>query len=120
LASAVAASALAFGGVGALAGPSLAATTPPDISANYAFQTRNDNRDTTFNQLLGINNSGVIAGYFGSGQKGHPNRGYVVSPQYAQGNYRNENFPGSAQTQVTGINNAADTVGFWVDASGAN
>jgi hypothetical protein len=116
----VAASALAFGGFGVVAGPSLAATTPPDISANYAFQTLNDNHDTTFNQLLGINNSGVIAGYFGSGQKGHPNRGYVIAPHYGQGNYRNENFPGSAQTQVTGINSAADTVGFWVDANGAN
>src|SRR6202035_1174247 len=33
VATAVAASALAFGGFGVVAGPSLAATTPPDISA---------------------------------------------------------------------------------------
>jgi hypothetical protein len=115
--SAVSASALA---VGALAGPATAATTPPDISGNYAFHTVNDNRDQTFNQLLGINNSGVIAGYFGSGQKGHPNMGYVVHPPYAQGNFKNENFPGAAQTQVVGINNNGDTAGFWVDANGAN
>jgi hypothetical protein len=117
LASAAAVSALAFAGQAA---PSLAATTPPDASANYAFQTLNDNRDTTFNQLLGINNSGVIAGYFGSGQTGHPNRGYVLTQPYGQGSYHNENFPGSAQTQVTGINGIRDTVGFWVDGNGAN
>jgi hypothetical protein len=117
IATAAAASALALAG---LAAPALAATTPPDMSANYAFQTLNDNRDTTFNQLLGVNNSGVIAGYFGSGQKGHPNRGYVLTQPYGQGSYHNENVPGSAQTQVTGINNARDTVGFWVDGNGAN
>jgi hypothetical protein len=117
LASVAVVSALAFAGQAA---PSLAATTPPDASANYAFQTLNDNRDTTFNQLLGINNSGVIAGYFGSGQTGHPNRGYVLTQPYGQGSYHNENFPGSAQTQVTGINGIRDTVGFWVDGNGAN
>ncbi len=116
-AAAVTASALACAG---LAAPSLAATTPPDVSGNYAFQTLNDNRDTTFNQLLGINNSGVIAGYFGSGQKDHPNRGYVLTKPYGQGSYHNENVPGSAQTQVTGINGMRDTVGFWVDGNGAN
>lgn len=118
LVSAVSASVLA---VGAMAGSAVAATTtPPDISGNYAFQTVNDARDQTFNQLLGINSSGRIAGYFGSGQKGHPNMGYVVSPGYGQGNFRNENFPGAAQTQVTGIDNNGDTVGFWVDDQGAN
>ena len=45
----------------------------------------------------------VIAGYFGSGAAGHPNKGYLLNPPYGQGNYVNENFPGSAQTQVTGL-----------------
>lgn len=117
LASVVSASALA---VGAVAGPAVAATTPPDASGNFVFRTVNNNRDNTFNQLLGINNSGKIAGYFGSGQNDHPNMGYVVSPGYGQGNFKNENFPGAAQTQVTGINNNGDTVGFWVDGQGAN
>jgi hypothetical protein len=67
----------------------------------------------TFNQLLGINNAGVIAGYFGSGAAGHPNKGYKLFPPYGQGNYANENFPGSVQTQVTGLNDKGDTVGFW-------
>ena len=36
----------------------------------YTFQTLNNNADPTFNQLLGINNAGTIAGYFGSGVAG--------------------------------------------------
>ena len=32
--------------------------------------------------------------------------------------FTNENFPGSAQTMVTGINNAGSTVGIYVDAGG--
>lgn len=116
-ATAVSAAALA---AGALAGPALAASTPPDISGNYAFTTLDSNKDLTFNQLLGINDTGVIAGYFGSGAKGHPNKGYTITKPYGQGNYRNENFPGSAQTQVTGLDNEGITVGFWVDGKGAN
>jgi hypothetical protein len=49
----------------------------------------------TFNQDLGINNSGVIVGYFGSGAAGHPNQGYTVVPPYGQANFTSENFPGS-------------------------
>jgi hypothetical protein len=107
--AAVAASALAV----AVAGPASAST-------GYQFRTLNDSRDMTFNQLLGINNSGVIAGYFGSGAKGHPNKGYQLFPGYGQGNYGNENFPGSKQTQVTGLNDRGVTVGFWSTQNTAN
>jgi hypothetical protein len=86
-----------------------------------SMTTHNDANDLTFNQLLGINNEGVIAGYFGSGQvvngSLHPNKGYTLNPPYGQGNFVNENFPGSVQTQVTGINNDDRTVGFWVDGN---
>jgi hypothetical protein len=118
LASALAASIV---GVGALAGTAAAASgTPVDASGNYAFQKLNNHKDTTFNQLLGINDSGEITGYFGSGQTGHPNRGYALFPNYGQGNYKSENFPGATQTQVVGINNVAITVGFGVDSKGNN
>lgn len=101
---------------GVLAGPAVAATaTPADGSANFAFSTVNNSKDTTFNQLLGINDSDTIAGYFGSGLKGHPNRGYTLHVRYA-----NENVPGAAQTQVIGINNTGATVGFDVDKAGDN
>ena len=98
----------------AVANPAFAATH------NYTFTTLNNNNDPTFNQLLGINNHGVIAGYFGSGLAGHPNKGYTLSSPYGQGNYKNENFPGSVQTQVTAINNYGYTAGFWVDGNGNN
>ncbi|MBV9250382.1 MAG: hypothetical protein JO227_14200 [Acetobacteraceae bacterium] len=86
------------------------------------FTTLNDQADPTFNQLLGINNEGKIAGYFGSGTPAnvHPNKGYTIDPPYGQANYHNENFPGSQQTQVTGLNNRDLTVGFWADANGDN
>ena len=87
--------------------------TPAPTSISIRSATSRDRRSTS---CSGINNSGVIAGYFGSGEKGHPNRGYVVTPGYGQGNFHNENFPGAAQTQVIGINNHGDTAGFWVDA----
>jgi probable HAF family extracellular repeat protein len=105
---------------GAVAGPAAATPSPAVASGNYVFTTLNDNADPTFNQLLGINREGLIAGYFGSGAMGHPNQGYLLSPPYGQGSYQNENFPGSVQTQVTGLNNRGTSVGFWVDGAGNN
>jgi probable HAF family extracellular repeat protein len=90
----------------------------PTTSTTYTFTTLDDQADPTFNQLLGINKNNVIAGYFGSGLAGHPNKGYVLHPPYGQGNYVNENFLGSAQTQVTGIDNKGNTSGFWVTVKG--
>jgi len=92
---------------------SAAAPATPAKAAGYSFTTLNSAKDLTFNQLLGVNNSGVIAGYYGSGAAGHPNKGYELFPRYGQGNYASENFPGSTQTQVTGLNDRGDTVGFW-------
>jgi hypothetical protein len=86
----------------------------------YTFTTLDNANDLTFNQLLGINNEGVIAGYLGSGAQGHPNKGYLLFPPYGQGNYANENFPGSVQTQVTGLNDKGVTVGFWSSMNNAS
>jgi probable HAF family extracellular repeat protein len=115
---AAATSALALGAISA---PALAAAaTPPDASPDYAFTTLDNMKDPTFNQLLAVNNAGRIAGYFGSGQAGHPNRGYLLSPPHGRGDYQSENVPGAAQTQVTGLNNTGITVGFSVNRAGAN
>jgi probable HAF family extracellular repeat protein len=89
-------------------------------ATSYTFETLDNQADLTFNQLLGINSHDVIAGYFGSGAAGHPNKGYLLNPPYGQSDYVNENFPGSAQTQVTGLNNLGDSCGFWVNATGTN
>jgi hypothetical protein len=82
----------------------------------YSFQTVIFPGDT-FTQLLGINNSGRIAGYHGSGAPGQPNQGFTL---LLPNHFTSENFPGSAQTQVIGINNEGNTDGFYVDAAGVN
>jgi hypothetical protein len=87
----------------------------------YAFTTLGDQNDSSFNQLLGINNSGTIVGYYGSGaDASHPNKGYWVTPWYSQGDFGDENYPGAAQTQVVGVNTHGATAGFYVDADGTN
>jgi probable HAF family extracellular repeat protein len=98
---------------------SLAAQIANGKAGGFQVLTLNDQRDITFNQLLGINDEGVIAGYFGSGNVRHPNKGYELSAPYAQGNFSNENFPHSWQTQVTGLNNEGVTVGFFSTQNGA-
>ena len=58
----------------------------------------------TFTQLLGINDSDTIAGYHGQAI----NQGFTLVLG-APNNFTSENFPGSVQTQVTGINNLGNT-----------
>jgi hypothetical protein len=113
-----AASAVAAASLGAVAAPALA--DPHGQPTNYRFATLDNANDLTFNQLLGINNWGVIAGYFGSGAQGHPNQGYLLAAPYGQRSYRSENFPGSVQTQVTGLNDRGVTVGFWSSMNNAD
>jgi len=119
---ALAASLLAAGAVTApaTAAPSHHSRDHRQRPVTYTFETLDNAADPTFNQLLGINDSGLIAGYFGIGSTTHPIKGYVLNPPYGQANYVNENFPGSTQTQVTGLNDRGWTVGFWVDAAGDN
>jgi hypothetical protein len=114
-----AAAAVALAGSAGAATSGAAATAAAAPSAGYQFVTLGSHRDRTFNQLLGINNEGVIAGYFGSGNAGHPNKGYTIRSPYAQGDISNENFPHSVQTQVTGLNDRGVTVGFWSSQNGA-
>ena len=53
--------------VGGTAGGLLAAGGVANASpAQYSFRTLNNSNDPTFNQLLGLNNHGVIPGYFGA------------------------------------------------------
>jgi uncharacterized membrane protein len=82
----------------------------------YSFKTIVFPGDT-FTQLLGINKDEKIAGYHGSGATGHPNKGFVLTlPNY----FDPENFPGSMQTQVIGINDLQHTDGFYIDSAGNN
>jgi len=117
LAATAVASGMIAAGALALTVPAASAST---ISHNtsYSFRTIDNPRDLTFNQLLGINDLGEIAGYFGSGAAGHPNQGYVI-PALSHA-FVSENFPGSVQTQVTGLNNRGFTVGFWSSMNNAS
>lgn len=87
---------------------------------SYHFKTLDNDADPTFNVLLGINDHGKIAGYYGSGASAHPSKGYLLIPPYGQASYQSENFPGSAQTQVTGLNDAGVSVGFLSYTNDAN
>jgi hypothetical protein len=89
----------------------------PLSAQTYSFKEVNYPGDT-FTQLLGINNSNIVAGYHGAATSAaNPNKGFTYNN--ATSTFTSENFPGSAQTQVIGINNPpSKTVGFWVDKSG--
>ena len=78
--------------------------------------------DPHFNQLLGINNSRIIVGYFGDGTV-VANNGYVLVPS---NHYSVENFTNlpagdkASQTQAIGINQDSKIpkiVGFYTDAN---
>jgi uncharacterized membrane protein len=99
-------------------GLALIASGAPILAATvtFSFQTVIDPADVAFTQLLGINNAGKIAGYFGDGAV-VPNNGFTLM---LPNNFTPENFPGSLQTQVVGINNPGETVGFWIDGNGVN
>jgi hypothetical protein len=128
--AAVAASALAIGSLagsasaagGSTAAAALDAATSPAAAraAGYQFFEIGSRQDRTFNQLLGINNRGHIAGYFGAGVPGHPNKGYEISPPYGQNDFQHENFPGSVQTQITGLNDTGVEVGFFSTQNNGN
>ena len=111
------ASGMIAAGALALTVPAASASTISHHSS-YSFRTIDNPRDLTFNQLLGLNDLGEIAGYFGSGAAGHPNQGYVIPP--FSHTFVSENFPGSVQTQVTGLNNRGVTVGFWSSMNNAS
>jgi hypothetical protein len=83
------------------------------FAQNYSFQTVvfPGDANAPFTQLLGINNSNIIAGYHNFNQ----NQGFTLILPNA---FSTENFPSSMMTQVIGINNSLTTDGFYVDNSG--
>lgn len=103
-------SASAFAGTG---DPSVstAAASAAVAPSSPVFATIDNPADPTFNQLLGINDSGEIVGYNGSGAQGHPNQAYTIKSPYTT--FAPVAVPGSVQMQATGINNSGDVSGFW-------
>lgn len=89
----------------------------PAVAATYSFQAIAVSGDN-FTQTLGIDNAGTIVGYHGANTSAtNPNKGFVFTQPNT---FTDQNFPGSVQTQVVGINNNGATVGFFVDAAGVN
>jgi hypothetical protein len=102
---------------GAVSGPAIDAIRLATTPGPYTFVPVNYPNDT-FTQLLGINNTGIIAGYHGSGQDAqHPNKGFTLNAATPTA-FTAENYPSSAQTQVVGINALGWTDGFYVDTAG--
>jgi|SRR5579859_311618 len=86
---------------------------------NYRFQTFDDPADPTFNNLMGINNRGLIAGFYGSGDAGHPNQGYLLTQSR---DFVPMDFPQTAQnpalqTQLTGLNDRGVSVGYFYNTN---
>ena len=87
-------------------------------ASGYIFQTLDNHADPTFNVLTGINDQGVISGYYGNAQAGHTSHGFTLARPYGQRAYHNVSFPGSQQTQVYAINNHGDVLGSYIDGKG--
>lgn len=102
--------AFALAGLAMLSMVSPALTRAGGPSLHYTFHTVVFPGDT-FTQLLGINLNRDIAGYHGA----TINQGFTFA---VPGGFTLENFPGSVQTQVIGIDNAGDTDGFFIDVNG--
>src|ERR1700761_7319701 len=89
-----------------LAAIPLAVSPAAHAAYNLTFVT--DPTGTGLINLLGINNSGTIAGF----DNGVTNAGFTLT---LPANFTVVNFPSAASTQVTGINVAGDLSGFYVD-----
>jgi MYXO-CTERM domain-containing protein len=76
----------------------------------FTFQSVTDPTGNNVIQLLGINNAGTIAGF----DDNNPALGFTLA---LPNNFTAENYPASASTMVTGINQNGSTVGIYVDAA---
>jgi hypothetical protein len=85
-------------------------------ATSFTFTNIIDPANPTFTQALGINDSNTIVGYGNATNFD----GFQVTAPFGSGNFTRENFPNSSPppatffTQVTGIDAAGDTVGFYV------
>jgi hypothetical protein len=103
----------------AVCGAALASTP---AWAGYSFETINDPADppfpappatggVTFTNLMGIDSSGnFIAGFYGSGQAGDPNTGFLLT--LPSKTFSPDNFPAMPQTQITALNDIGTRTGY--------
>jgi hypothetical protein len=103
------------------------------MAKTYSFLTVDDPVDVnfaamqnipSFTNLLGINDKGLIAGFYGSGNAGDPNQGFLLT---LPGTFTPEEFPASSQnpvtaaevlqTQLTGLNDKGIVVGYFYNTN---
>ena len=88
-------------------GAALLLSAAGSVADAQTFTNIVDPLNPTFTQALGINSSGTIAGY--------GNSSIFNGFTFAGGTFTRLNFPGAdGGTQVTGIDAAGDTVGFYI------
>jgi PEP-CTERM motif-containing protein len=95
-----------------------AALAASPAEAAYSFETINDPADfppppgaggVTFTNLMGIDSKGdTIPGFYGSGQAGDPNTGFVLT--LPGKTFAPDNFPSMPQTQMTAVNGNGTTL----------
>jgi hypothetical protein len=111
-----------FGKTTGLLAAAIIAALPAVAGAAAQFEVLDNPGDPQFNQLLGINNNGIIVGYFGDGTT-VANNGYVLVPSnhYSVENFRHlPSGDHASQTQAIGINNDVQRpkiVGFYTDSN---
>jgi hypothetical protein len=86
-------------------------------ASSWTFSTLDNPDHHDFNALNGINNVGKIAGFTGDGSGKNPDKGYVVS-DYGKDAFRNQNFPGAADTVVTSLSNTKSLAGYYTSKQG--
>jgi hypothetical protein len=94
-----------------LAASLLLGVTRPAAALSFNVQDVIDPTGNNFINLLGINNSGTIAGF----DNNAPAQGFTLT---LPSNFTTENFPGAVSSMVTGINSLGDTTGIYTDAAG--
>ncbi len=104
------------------------------MATTYTFETFDDPADISFaamqgipifNNLMGINNEGLIAGFYGSGNAGDPNQGFLLTPEFLltpPGTFTAVDFPPTPQnpalqTQLTGLNDTGVVVGYFYNTN---
>ena len=85
----------------------------PDRNVRSADDGPGRPANCTYSEIVWLQ-SGLDRAYQGKREPGTQDFRIVTA------NYINENFPGSVQTQVTGLNGNGVTVGFWAPSNNAN
>lgn len=89
----------------------LAFTGAVQASPSYMVEDVQFPTDPAFTQLLGINNTSIIAGFHGAVTA----QGFVLT---LPSTFASQSFPGSVMSMATAINAAGSTAGIYLDTGG--